>query len=53
MPCLGNHILMEIKAKYIDGMCEECGMSLEQGRMIVYDRREWRALVNAWVMMRP
>ena len=29
------------------------GMCVEHGRMIVHDRSEWRAAVNAWVMTWP
>ena len=29
------------------------GKSVEQGRMIVCDRSEWKAVVNAWALMWP
>ena len=32
----------EIARKATNGQCEKSGMSVEQGRMIVCDRDEWR-----------
>ena len=49
------NIFYVMRPRGMDGVkraLNESGMSMEQGRMIVHNRGEWRAVMNAWVMAR-